>query len=105
AMGIATGGVVPAGADAVIPLEYVVDYDNSIEVSEPVAGGANIRPTGGDARRGEVVVAEGVRLGPPQVAALAAAGVAEVHCARRPRAAVLATGSELRSPGEPLEPG
>ena len=105
AMGIATGGVVPDGADAVIPLEYVVDHDNTVEVKEPVATGANVRPAGGDARRGEVVVAGGVRLGPPQVAALAAAGVAEVRCARRPRAAVLATGSELRAPGEPLEPG
>ncbi len=105
AMGIATGGVVPDRADAVIPLEDVVDNDNTIEIAEPVAVGANIRPAGGDVRRGSVVVEDGVRLGPPQVAALAAAGIAEVRSARRPRAAVLATGSELRAPGEPLEPG
>jgi molybdopterin molybdotransferase len=105
AMGIATGGVVPAGADAVVPLEYVVDSDNRIEVAEAVPLGASVRPAGGDIRRGEVVVAAGTRLGAPQVAALAAAGVAEVRTARRPRAAVLATGSELRAPGERLEPG
>jgi molybdopterin molybdotransferase len=105
AMGIATGGAVPAGADAVIPLEYVVDYDNTIEIGEPVAPGANIRPAGGDLRSGEVVVEGGVRLGAAQVAALAAAGVAEVQVSQRPSAAVLATGSELRRPGEPLEPG
>ena len=105
AMGIATGGVVPAGADAVIPLEYVVDHDNAIEVPEAVSPGASIRPAGGDLRQGEVVVGAGTRLGAPQVAALAAAGVAEVRVSRRPRAAVLATGSELRRPGEPLEPG
>jgi molybdopterin molybdotransferase len=105
AMGIATGGVVPAGADAVVPLEYVVDIDNTIEVAEAVPLGASIRPAGGDIRRGEVVVAAGTRLGAPQVAALAAAGVAEVRTSRRPRAAVLATGSELRAPGERLEPG
>ena len=105
AMGIATGGVVPAGADAVIPLEYVGDRDNTIEIGDPVSPGANIRPAGGDVRRGEVVVGAGTRLGAPQVAALAAAGVAEVLTARRPRAAVLATGSELRAPGEQLEPG
>jgi molybdopterin molybdotransferase len=105
AMGIATGGVVPVGADAVIPLEYVVDHDNTIEVSEAVSRGASIRPAGGDLRRGEVVVEAGTRLGAPQVAALAAAGVGEVRVSRRPRAAVLATGSELRRPGEPLEPG
>ncbi len=105
AMGIATGAVVPAGADAVIPLEYVVDHDNSIDVSDRVEVGANIRPIGGDTRRGEVVVGTGTRLGAAQLAALAASGVAEVRVARRPRAAVLATGSELRAPGNELEPG
>ena len=105
AMGIATGGVVPPGADAVIPLEYVVDNDNTIEIADPVPPGANIRPAGGDIRRGEVVVGAGMRLGASQIAALAAAGLAEVQTARRPRAAVLATGSELRAPGERLEPG
>ena len=105
AMGIATGGVVPAGADAVIPIEYVVDHDNTVEIAEAVGEGANIRPAGGDVRRSDIVVEAGERLGPPQVAALAGAGVAELQVHRRPRAAVLATGSELRSPGEPLEPG
>ena len=51
------------------------------------------------------MVAAGTRLGPAQLGALAAAGLAEVACTRRPRAAVLTTGSELRSPGEELEPG
>jgi molybdopterin molybdotransferase len=105
AMGIATGGAVPAGADAVIPFEYVVEIDNDIEISEPIASGANVRPAGGDVRRGEVVVESGTRLGPAQLGALAAAGLAEVVVARRPRAAVLSTGSELRRPGEELEPG
>jgi molybdopterin molybdotransferase len=105
AMGIATGSVVPEGADAVIPLEYVVDNDNKIDVPEAVSPGASIRPAGGDLRRGEVVVEAGTRLGAPQVAALSAAGVAEVRVSQRPSAAVLATGSELRLPGEPLEPG
>jgi molybdopterin molybdotransferase len=105
AMGIATGGVIPDGADAVIPLEYVVDRDNTIEVPDAVSRGASIRAAGGDLRQGEVVVEAGTRLGAPQVAALSAAGVAEVRVSRRPRAALLATGSELRRPGEPLEPG
>jgi molybdopterin molybdotransferase len=105
AMEISTGGVVPAGADAVIPIEHVVENDNGIEIAEAVSVGANVRPAGGDVRRGETVIDGGARLGPAQVAALAAAGVAEVRCARRPRAAVLSTGSELRAPGEPLEPG
>ena len=105
AMGIATGGVVPEGADAVIPLEDVVDTDNTIEIVEAVRAGANIRPAGGDLPRGAVVVEAGVRLGAAQVAALSAAGIAEARVSQRPRAAVLATGSELRRPGEPLEPG
>lgn len=105
AMAIATGGTVPAGADAVIPVEYVVEHDNSVEVEEAVEAGRFVRPRGGDARQGDAVVAAGARLGPAQLGALAAAGVAEVAVAARPRAAVLTTGSELRSPGEELEPG
>jgi molybdopterin molybdotransferase len=105
AMAIATGGVVPEGADAVIPLEYVVEHDNSIEIAEPVIPGANVRPRGGDVRAGEPVVEAGTRLGPAQLGALAAAGIAEVPCRAQPSAAVLATGTELRRPGEPLGPG
>ncbi len=105
AMGIATGGVVPDGADAVIPHEDVVEEANAVEIREPVAAGANVRPRGGDIAAGCVVVEAGVRLGSTQVGALAAAGVAEVVVSRRPRAVVLTTGSELRQPGEELRPG
>ena len=104
-MGISTGGVVPEGADAVIPLEYVVDNENTVEIGESVAPGANVRPRGGDLRAGDEVVAAGTVLGAAQLGALAAAGVAEVVCGAVPRAAVLATGTELRRPGEPLGPG
>ena len=105
AMAIATGGVVPAGADAVIPIEYVVDHDNEVEISEPVDSGANVRPRGGDVRSGETMVAAGTRLAAAQIGALAAAGVADITSARRPHAAVLTTGSELRPPGSELGPG
>jgi molybdopterin molybdotransferase len=105
AMAIATGGVVPEGADAVIPHEYVVEGDNHVEIPAPVALGANVRRAGGDVAAGGLVVGAGVRLGPAQIGALAAAGVAEVTCARRPRAAVLTTGTELRPPGSALGPG
>ena len=98
---ISTGAVVPGGADAVVPVERT---SGAVEVEE-VAAGENVRPRGGDARAGDIVVEAGSLLGPPQVSALAAAGVASVRCARRPRVAVLATGSELRQPGEPLAPG
>lgn len=104
AMGIATGAVVPEGADAVVPVELVADHGDRVEVPS-VASGDNVRLPGSDVRAGEVVVPAGVRLGPPQLGALAAAGIAEVRCARRPRVTVLTTGTELRQPGEPLAPG
>ena len=105
AMGIATGGVVPEGADAVIPIEYVVENDNDVEIEQTVGQGDNVRPRGSDVSAGDVVVAQGSRLGPAQIGALAAAGLVEVSAARRPRVVVLATGTELRRPGEPLGPG
>ncbi len=105
AMGIATGGVVPAGADAVVPKEAALDRGDEVEIPQAVVPGASVRPRGGDATEGSVVVAAGARLGPSQVGALAAAGVARVRCSRRPRVAVLTTGSELRKPGASLRPG
>ena len=104
AMEISTGGVVPEGADAVIPVEYVVDHDNEVETGG-VAPGANVRPRGGDIQAGEVVADPGSVLTPARLGALAAAGIPEVRCARSPRAAVLATGTELRRPGESLAAG
>jgi molybdopterin molybdotransferase len=105
AMGIATGGTVPEGADAVIQLEAVVDHGNAIEIADAVPAGENVRSRGGDLRLGDVVVESGQLLGPAQIGALAAAGVPEASCFRRPGASVLATGTELRRPGETLEPG
>jgi molybdopterin molybdotransferase len=105
AMGIATGGVVPEGADAVVPIEIVVGSDNSVEIPDAAALGANIRGRGGDVVAGDVVAESGARLEPGLLGALAAAGVDAVRCARRPRVAVLTTGTELRRPGEPLGPG
>jgi molybdopterin molybdotransferase len=105
AMAISTGGAVPEGADAVVPLEIVEEMGDAIEVRDPVAAGANVRPRAGDVSAGETVLEPGARLGPAQVAALAAAGISEVQCAKRPRVGILVTGSELRPPGEALGPG
>ncbi|HEU4449622.1 MAG TPA: gephyrin-like molybdotransferase Glp [Gaiellaceae bacterium] len=105
AMAIATGGAVPEGADAVVPIELAEEEPGGVAVREPVAAGANVRARGGDVRAGETVLGPGVVLGPGQVGALAAAGVAEVRCAKRPRVGILVTGSELRRPGEPLGAG
>ena len=105
AMGIATGGVVPDGADAVIPIEYVVENDNNVEIEQVVGQGDNVRPRGSDVSAGDLVVAQGSRFGPAQIGALAAAGLVEVSATQRPHVVVLATGTELRRPGEPLGPG
>jgi len=105
AMAIATGGVVPEGADVVVPIEYVVENDNSVEIKEAVVQNAHIRPRGGDVRVGDVIVERGTRITPAHIGALAAAGVERVSCGRHPRVAVLSTGTELRRPGERLRPG
>jgi molybdopterin molybdotransferase len=105
AVRISTGGVVPEGADAVVPIELVEETDGGIALSRAVPRGANVRDRGGDVRAGETVLDAGARLGPAQVAGLAAAGVSEVRCAKRPRVAIVVTGGELRRPGEPLAPG
>ena len=101
AVEISTGAVVPEGADAVVPVERT---SGNVEV-EGVRPGENVRPRGGDARAGDVIVGPGDVLRPAQLGALAAAGVVLVRCTRQPRVAVLATGSELRAPGEQLAPG
>jgi molybdopterin molybdotransferase len=102
---ISTGAVVPEGADAVVPVEVVVNNDNDVEISHRPESGAHIRPRGGDVATGEVVVPAGRMITPARLAAAAAAGIAAIPCMRRPRVAVLATGSELVAPGEPLRPG
>ena len=105
AMQISTGGAVPDGADSVVQLELVVEKDNDIEVAAPVPEGANVRPAGGDIRAGDPLLGTGTALGAAQIGALAAAGVTEVSCGRRPLVAVLSTGTELRPPGVALGPG
>ena len=105
AVAISTGAVVPEGADSVVPIENVSRADNTVEIPEALSPGAHVRPRGGDVTAGAMVVPAGVRLTPARLAAAAASGVAELSCARRPRVAVLATGSELVDPGGTLGPG
>ena len=105
AIAIATGAVVPEGADAVVPVELTHEQDGRVTVSAVVEQGANVRGRGGDIRAGSVVLGTGSRLGAAQVGALSAAGVSEVRCAKRPRVGILVTGSELRTAGRPLGPG
>ena len=83
-------------------LSNVTTRSRSVRRSEP---GANVRPRSGDIALGDCVLSAGTRISAGQVGALAAAGIADLPCARRPRVVVLATGSELVPPGSPLGPG
>jgi molybdopterin molybdotransferase len=104
AIAISTGAVVPAGADAVVPVERVTATDGRVAVPE-TAPGANVRRAGEDVRSGETVLGAGTELGPAELAVLASLGRERVSCGPMPRVAVLVTGDELVPPGRPLEPG
>lgn len=116
AVTISTGAAIPDGADAVVMIERVVRGPHRsagdaratteiIEVEAAVPAGDCIRLAGSDVRRGSEVLPAGIRIGAPQIGAAAALGLDALPCGRLPRVAVLATGSELRAPGEPLGPG
>ena len=110
AVRIMTGAALPSAADTIVPFEDttggLADSLGSISVeSAPRAAGAHVRRAGEDARTGDEVLGAGIELGPLQVAAAAAAGVAEVVVSERPRVAVVSTGGELVDPGGPLRRG
>jgi molybdopterin molybdotransferase len=95
ATAIATGGAIPAGADAVIPIEDVIASDGTIAVIHPVHAGHHIFPAGEDARAGDELAARGMLVDAPLLALLAAAGITALRVYRRPRIAVVTTGNEL----------
>lgn len=103
---IATGGVIPRGADAVTMIEHTDPDDlDAVLVRMPAAPGQGIAFAGSDMARGETVLRAGTRLTAPQIGMLAACGLAEVTVVRRPRVAVLSTGNELVAPGGVLKVG
>lgn len=96
---IFTGAPVPPGVDCVVPQEDTVREGDCIRIPSPGAADF-IRRRGENRRAGEIVVPAGTRLGPPELAALAGAGVAHPVVARRPRCLHLATGDELVAPDQ-----
>lgn len=105
AVAISTGAVLPEGADAVAPIEWVTAEGASVTIPRAVPHGYAIRAAGSDVRRGDEVLPAGVRLGAAQIGAAASLGLDSLRCARLPRVAVLTTGSELVVPGTALGPG
>jgi len=106
ATAIATGGVMPRGADAVVMVEHtdVIDDALAIELRRAVAPGQFVSYAGSDIVRGETLLRRGARIGSREIGMLAACGLAAVDVVRRPKVAVLSTGNELVPPGEPLRP-
>ena len=104
---IATGGVVPRGADAVVMIEQtdlIEAGTPAIDVRRVAAPGQFISYAGSDIARGEIVLRRGARIGSREIGMLAACGIAEIAVVRRPKVAVLSTGDELVPPGTPLKP-
>ena len=110
AVTISTGAAMPAGADAVAPIEWIGVTTTSpsamsVELPRQVHRDYAVRHAGSDVTYGTEVLAAGVRIGPVQIGAAASLGLSSLRCGGLPRVAVLATGNELCRPGEPLAPG
>lgn len=95
AMRIPTGGVLPDGADAVIPNEEVREEDGFVVPSAEAAAGDATTPRGSDMRSGELALGSGRRIGGPELGVLATLGYANVPVFRRPVFGVISTGDEL----------
>jgi putative molybdopterin biosynthesis protein len=104
---IATGGVIPRGADAVVMIEQtelIEDGSPRIELRRTAAPGQFVSYAGSDIARGEMLLRRGTCIGAREIGMLAACGLDRVEVVRRPKVAVLSTGDELVEPGRPLKP-
>lgn len=105
---IATGGMVPRGADAVVMVEQTEVAGGeplAVEIRKPAVPGQFIAAAGSDIGRGETVLRRGQVLTARDIGVLAAIGRAEVAVTRRPRVAILSTGNEIQAPGTPPRAG
>ena len=107
---IATGGMVPRGADAVVMVEHTETAEAAngatiIEIRRPAAAGQFVAFAGSDMARGETVLRAGQILTSREIGMLAAVGCATVEVWRRPRVAIISTGDEIIAPGTPMRPG
>jgi molybdopterin molybdotransferase len=102
---IMTGAMLPAGCDAVIPVERIsiAGGDAVLEEGLMVTPGMNIHHRGSDLKQGALILSIGIRLESPQVAAAAGAGMARLRVSQQPAFMVVSTGNELVEPGEPIK--
>ena len=113
AVRIMTGASVPHGADTIVPFEGTDEVERKgkglglgeIGILQELPYGANVRPSGEDVQRGEVVLKKGATLRPAEIGVLASLGMERAWVIRRPVVAILATGDELLSVGEEMDLG
>ncbi len=105
AVRIMTGAPMPAGADAVVPVEWTDGGTARVTIGRPVTKGNAIRSAGEDVHSGDVVLPAGTAIGPAQLGILAGVGRRRVLVRPRPRVVVISTGAELAEPGSRLAPG
>jgi len=101
---IATGGMVPRGADAVVMVEYAETRGRELRIARAVTAGSGISFAGTDITAGETVLRQGRLLTSRDTGVLAAIGVAKVSVWRKPIVASLSTGDEIIAPGDPMQP-
>ncbi|HET9192503.1 MAG TPA: molybdopterin biosynthesis protein [Vicinamibacterales bacterium] len=104
AAAIATGGMMPRGADAVVMVEYAETRSGTLRIARAVTAGSGVSFAGTDITAGETVLRQGQLLTSRDTGVLAAIGVSEVDVWRKPVVAVLSTGDEIIPPGQPMEP-
>jgi molybdopterin molybdotransferase len=100
AMRIMTGAFVPEGADTVVQVELTDGGLERVTIAKALVQGANIRRRGEDMRAGDVLLRDGARIGPAEIAILASASKSRVRVSRRPTVAILSTGDELIAVGD-----
>ena len=104
AAAIATGGMVPRGADAILMVEHAEMRDDELVIRKAVTPGFGVAFAGNDIATGETVLRIGTLLTSRETGVLAAIGESEISVWRRPRVAIISTGNELIAPGETMRP-
>lgn len=102
ATAIYTGGLIPKGADTVIQKELTKVEDGKVFIFQELPKGANIRPQGGDYKKGELLIKKGKKIRPAEIGILASVNKATVEVYQKPRVGILTTGDEILDIGEPI---
>ncbi|ODS38185.1 MAG: molybdopterin biosynthesis protein [Candidatus Altiarchaeales archaeon WOR_SM1_86-2] len=102
---IATGAVIPKGANAVVMVEYTDESKDAVKVYGPVVPGENIMAAGSDIMMGETIIRKGTFLTSRETGVLAALGVEKIKVYKKPRVGVISTGNEIKTIGEKLDYG